>query len=111
MELEECFNRYNDITLTIIETVESDDYERLDELFEQRQSILDNIKNSNCSKEEMKRIYLKYNIDELEKKIEEEMKKRKEEALDKLKKSQERKVAMNGYNNLQARAVFFSKEF
>lgn len=111
MDLEECFIEYNNITLNIMEVVKSDNYEKLDELFGQRQLILDNIYELNCSKDEVKKFYIKYNICELEKMLEEEMKIRKEDALEKLKQSQERKMAMNGYNNLQARAVFLSKEF
>ncbi|EHJ01507.1 hypothetical protein CDLVIII_5016 [Clostridium sp. DL-VIII] len=111
MELEECFVKYKSITLTIMEAIKSENYENLDELFGQRQLILDNIKELNGSKEEMKKIYLQCNIEQLEKSLEEEIKKRKDEILVKIKENQKRKTAMNGYNNLQSRAVFLSKEF
>lgn len=111
MNLEECFVKYNNITLTIMETVKSENYESLNELFKQRQLILDNINKLNCSKEEMKKFYIKYNINQIEKSLEEEMKNRKEELLVKIKESGKRRAAMDGYNNIQAKAVFLSRKF
>ena len=111
LDLEEIFIKYKDITLTIMEIVKLENYEKLDEFFSQRQLILENINSLNCSKEELRKFYIKYNLDDLDKTLEKEMKKRKEELLIKIKENQKRKRAMNGYNNLQAKAVFLSREF
>lgn len=111
MNLEENFKEYSNITLTMIKVVKEEKYEDLEQLFKQRQLILDDINKLNGSKDELKKIYLKYNIDKLDITLEEEMRNRKEELLNKIKQSQKRKIAMNGYNNLQAKAVFLSKEF
>lgn len=110
MGLEESFGEYKNITLNIMERVKEENYEKLDEFFGQRQLILDNINKLNCSKEELKKIYLKYNLDKLDKTLEEEMKNRKEALLIKIKENQKRKMALGGYNNLSARAVFLSRE-
>ena len=110
LEIEEQFVQYRNITLTIIETVKAENYEKLDELFSKRQFILDNINKLTYSKEELNKFYLKYDIYKLDETLEEEMKKRKKELLEKIKENQKRRIVMNGYNNLQARAVFLSKE-
>lgn len=111
MDIEESLKEYKNITLTIMETVKAENYEKLDELFSKRQFVLDNINKLTYSKEELNKFYLKYNIHKLDETLEEEMKKRKEELLEKIKENQKRKMAVNGYNNIQAKAVFLSKEF
>ncbi|WP_419292811.1 hypothetical protein [Clostridium diolis] len=111
VNLEKSLIEYKKITLTISEIIKSDNCEKLDELFKQRQTILDNIKQTKYSEEELKDFYLKYNIYELDKELEKEMKSEKEELLNKIKENQKRRIAMNGYNNLQNKAVFLSKEF
>lgn len=110
MDIEEQFIEYKNITLAIMGDIKSEKYETLEELFSKRQSILDNISSNSYSKEELNLIYKKVNINKLEKTLEEEMKNRKEELLNKIKESQKRRNVMNGYNNLQARAVFLSKK-
>lgn len=112
MNLDENFAKYKDITLTIMQTVKTENYENLDGFFRKRQLILDNISNLNYSKEELKDCCLKYRIYELEQTLEKEIKCEKEELLRKIKENQKRKMAMTGYNNnLQAKAVFLSREF
>jgi hypothetical protein len=109
--LEENFIKYKDITLSIIEMVKQEEYEKLDGIFKQRQLILDNIKIINASKEELKKLYLQYDICRVEQILTLEMQEKKEDLLKKIKGNQKRKIAVNGYNNLQAKAVFLSREF
>ena len=110
LNLEENFIKYKDITLTIIETVKAEEYEKLDEIFQQRQLILDDMNKINYSKEELKKFYLQYEIENLEKVLASEMKVRKDDLLKKIKQNEKRQVGMAGYNNLSAKAVFLSKE-
>jgi len=110
LNLEENFTKYKDITLTIIETVKADEYEKLDEIFQQRQLILDDMNKINYSKEELKEFYLQYEIEKLEKVLISEMKIRKVGLLKKIKQNEKRQVGMAGYNNIPAKAVFLSKE-
>lgn len=111
MNLEENFIKYRDITLTIIDGIKTEEYEQLDEIFKQRQVILDNLNKINYSKEQLKKFYLQYDIDKLDKILESEMKVKRQELLEKIKENKKRQSAMNGYNNLSAKAVFLSKEF
>ena len=110
LNLEEYFIKYKDITLTIIETVKSEEYEKLDEDFQQRQLILDDMNKINYSKEELKKFYLQCEIENLDKVLASEIKVKKEDLLKKIKESKKRQVAMVGYNNVSAKAVFLSKE-
>lgn len=111
LNLEEKIIEYKSITLDIIKAVKTEEYEKLDELFQQRQLILDDINKLNCSKEELKNFYFKYEIDKLDKILASEMKVKKDDLLEKIKENKKRQVAITGYNNLSTRAVFLSKEF
>lgn len=110
LNLEKNFIKYKDITLDIIETVKAEEYEKLDEIFQQRQLILDDMNKIDYSKEELKKFYLQYDIENLEKVLESEMKVRKVELLKKIKQCEKKQVGMAGYNNISAKAVFLSKE-
>ncbi|MGV8982695.1 hypothetical protein [Clostridium sp.] len=110
MNLKENFIKYKNITLAIIETVKVEEYEKLDEIFHQRQLILDDMNKTNYSKEELKEFYLQYGIENLEKVLTSEMKARKVDLLKKIKQNENRQVGMAGYNNISAKAVFLSKE-
>lgn len=111
LNLEENFDEYKAITLVIIEAVKAEEYERLDELFQKRQLILDNIIKLNCLKEELKKKYLQFEIEKLDKILTSEINVRKDDLLEKIKENNKRQGAMKGYNNLSTRAVFLSKEF
>lgn len=108
--LEENFVKYRDITLTIIETVKAEEYEKLDEIFQQRQLILDDMNKINYLKDELKKFYLKYDVENLEKVLASEMKDRKEDLLKKIKENKKKQAGIVGYNNISAKAVFLSKE-
>ncbi|MBU3180660.1 hypothetical protein [Clostridium psychrophilum] len=110
MNLEEEFIEYKDITLTIIETVKAEKYEKLDEIFAQRQLILDDMNKIDCSKEEMKKFYMQCEIENSEKVLAHEMKVRKDDLLKKIKQNGKKQIGMAGYNNISAKAVFLSKE-
>jgi len=110
LNLEENCVKYKEITLSIIETVKANEYNKLDGIFEQRQLILDNINKINYSKEEFKKFYLQYEIDKLDKILDSEMNLKKDELLKEIKENKKRQVGMEGYNNLLAKSVFFSKE-
>ncbi|MBU3190705.1 hypothetical protein K9O30_15225 [Clostridium bowmanii] len=110
MNLEENLIKYKNITLTIIEIVNAEKYEKLGEIFQQRQLILDDINKNNYLKEELKKFYVKYGIENLEQVLASEMKVRKSDLLKKIKQNEKRHVGMAGYNKLSAKAVFLSRE-
>lgn len=102
--------KYKDITLIIIERVKANEYNKLDEIFQQRQLILDDINKINYSKEELRKFYFKYELDKLDKLLNSVMTLKKEGLLKEINEGKKRQVGMNGYNNLFSKAVFFSKE-
>lgn len=110
LNLEKNLINYKDITLTIIDAIKTEEYEKLEEIFQQRQLVLDNINKINYSKEELKKLYLQYEIDKLDKTLASDMEIKKEDLLEKIKQNKKKQVAMTGYNNLSAKAVFLSKE-
>ncbi|MBK5240389.1 MAG: hypothetical protein JJD95_04155 [Clostridium sp.] len=110
MNLEENFIKYKNITLIIIKIVKAEEYEKLEESFAQRQLILNDISKMSYSKEELKKFYLQYEIENLEKVLTSEMKVRKSDLLKKIKQNEQKQVGMAGYNNISAKAVFLSKE-
>lgn len=101
---------YRQFTLNVIEMVKKEEYEKLDEIFQKRQLILDNINERGYQKEQLKMLYVKYDIGRLEKTLELEMKAQKEDLQEKIKENKKRQSAMVGYNNLGAKAVFLSKK-
>ncbi|MGH4050360.1 MAG: hypothetical protein ACREVX_03265 [Clostridium sp.] len=110
MSLEEKFIKYKDITLTIIQTVKVEEYEKMDKIFAQRQIILDDINKENYLKEELGEFYTKYAIEDLEKELDFDMKTRKAQILKKIKVNENKQMGMAGYNNISAKAVFLSKK-
>lgn len=110
LNLEDDFIEYQIITLNIIKSVRVDEYEKLAENFHKRQLILDNINNTDYSKEELKNVYFKYEIESLEKTLESEMKVKRKALLKKMRENKKRQKAMIGYNSISAKAVFLSKE-
>jgi SAM-dependent MidA family methyltransferase len=111
LNLEEKFAKYKDITLNIVDAIKTEKYEKLNEMFEQRQLILNDINKSDYLKEELKKNYSQYDIDKLEEMLVLEIRFKKEDLLGKIKETKKRQVAINGYNNFSAKAVFLSKKF
>ncbi|MBX4269207.1 hypothetical protein [Clostridium estertheticum] len=110
MNLEENFIEYKDITLIIIETVKREDYVRLDEIFNKRQLILDDISKLSSSKKELNKFYILYEIKNLEDKLASEMKCREKDLLEKMKRNNKKQAGLAGYNNISSKAVFLSKK-
>ena len=110
MNLEENLIKYKDITLTIIETVKIEEYEKLDEAFEQRQLILDDINKINYTKVELKKFYLQYEIQDIEKKLTYQMNIKRADLLVKIKENKKRQAGMAGYNKISSKAVYLSKK-
>jgi len=110
LNLEEKFVEYKNITLTIIETVKTEEYEKLDEIFQRRQLILDDISKINYSKEELNKLYLQYELEDLDEELTSEMKGREKDLLEKIENNKKRQAGFAGYNNISPKAVFLSKK-
>lgn len=110
LSLEENIIKYKDITLSIIEIVKSEKYEKLNENFNQRQLILKDMNKSNYTKKELNTYYLRYEIEKLNKILSSEMRVKRLSLLKKIKSNRNKQVGMAGYNNISATAVFLSKK-
>jgi len=110
LNLEDNFIKYKNTTLTIIEIVKIEEYEKLNEIFQKRQLIIDDMNKINYSKEELKKLYLQYGIENLEKDLASRMKVKKDDLLDKMKKNKKRQTGIMGYNKFPSEAVFLSKK-
>jgi len=110
MNLEENIKEYKSITLNILNVVKAEEYEKLDEMFKQRQVILDNTKKWSYTKEELSNLYFLYEIEKLDKILASQIEAKKNALIDKIKENEKRKIAARSYNNLSGRAVFLSKE-
>ncbi|MPQ32560.1 hypothetical protein E4V42_14090 [Clostridium estertheticum] len=110
LNIEEHFINYKNITLIIIQTVKAEEYDKLDEIFLQRQLILDEMNTANYSKEELNKYYINYGIEKLNKLLASEMKVKREYLLKKIKQNKKKQAGMAGYNNISAKAVFLSKK-
>lgn len=102
LSLEENFIKYKVFTLIIIKIVKAEEYEKLEERFQPRQLILDDINRINYSKDELKKFYLQYEIEKLEKILTTEIKVRKSDLLKKINQNEKWQVGMVGYNNISA---------
>lgn len=110
MNIEESIKEYRNITLSILDAVKTEDYEKLEEMLGERQIILDNTKDLSYTKEEYIKVYYQYEIDKLDKVLMSEMEEKKNAIKDKIQENRKRKIATKSYNNLSGRAVFLSKE-
>ena len=110
LNLEENFIIYKNITLTIIETVKTGEYEKLEVAFKKRQLILDDINRINYTKVELNKLYSQYEIQDVEKKLAYQMNVKKMDLLEKIKDNKKRQAGMAGYNKISAKAVYLSKK-
>lgn len=110
MNLEELFQEYKEISLNIMQILDDDLVEQLDNEFEKRNIILEEITRRNEEKEVLKDLYEKYDLI----KIDEEMKVKLEISMNNVRnemiKIKKRKEANKSYNNINARSVYLSKE-
>lgn len=110
MNIEELFEKYKEISLNIIPAIGENDLEKLDNLLLERSEILKEISKSNQTKEDLKKLYEEYDLA----KIDEDMKQKFDFSLNEVKqellKIQKRKQASQGYNSINAKAVYLSKK-
>lgn len=108
--LEDELKKYLNVTKEIIESINSEDYEKLNTLTENRKLIIDNIKSLKFNKQEFKEI-----ADELDlKKYEDDMNmKLKEKQLDlkhKIENIKNKRKVSNSYNRQNISPMIFSKK-
>ncbi|WBW95464.1 hypothetical protein [Oceanirhabdus sp. W0125-5] len=110
MDLEKLIIEYKQISNDIIVLLEKDDFEKLDLLFEKRQVVIDQMILEDNGKNEVKDLYVKYNLVKLDQVMKSKFETKKNEIKSNLIKIRRQKKATAGYNNLNSRAVYLSKE-
>ncbi|NOW89437.1 hypothetical protein BCD91_001460 [Clostridium beijerinckii] len=110
MNLEELFQKYREISLNIIKTLEDDHVEELNSKFEERKNILDGIINLNENKENLRILYEKYDLFKIDGEMELKIKSSMNDVRNEMIKIKKRKEANKSYNNINARSVYLSKK-
>lgn len=110
MNLDNLMKEYKIISLQIKESLDNDNLDSLDILLDEREKIINNKDIINCNSEELKELYEKYGCLELDKLILEEIKLQKNQLRKKIFEVEKRKKVAKGYNNLNTKAVFLTKE-
>ncbi|WP_097025893.1 hypothetical protein [Clostridium peptidivorans] len=110
MDLDNFIKEYQTISLQIKESLDNDNLDSLDMLVEQREKVIKNIDIANFDIEELKEVYEKCGIFKLDKLILEEIKLQKNQLRKKIFEVENGKKVAKGYNNLNTKAVFLTKE-
>lgn len=106
MNLDECLEKYKNITLELIDRTKSG--EKLEKLINERENLIKELGNIGFSKEEFKKKLEALNIIELDKELQKLVNEEKikiKNQIDNLKKA---RILRNGYNNSHETLSFFS---
>ncbi|MHB9922104.1 hypothetical protein [Clostridium botulinum] len=110
MDLDNFIKEYKTISLQIKDSLDKDDLDSLDILLEKREKFINSVDIANFNIEELKDVYEKYGVFELDKLILEEIKLQKNQLRKKILEVQKGKNITKGYNALNTKAVFLTKE-
>lgn len=110
MDLDNLIKEYRTISIEIIESLDNDNLDSLDILLDEREKIINNKDIINYNPEKLKELYEKYGCLELDKLILEEIKLQKNQLRKKILEVEKGKKVTKGYSDLNAKAVFLSKE-
>ena len=100
------WDEYKKLTLNIIRSIEEDKEDI--QLFDNREMIIENLLNSNFSKEELKLSYEDEKIEELDKKLEYVLKNKMQDVKEEIKKVKVSHQANKLYSNINSNKYFFS---
>lgn len=110
MNLEKLFVEYKKISEDIIGLLEKNDFDNINVFFDKRQVILDQISFLGEEENKIKELHSKYNLFEVDQLMKSKFEIKKNEIKNNLSAIKKHKKANVGYNNLNSRAVFLSKE-
>lgn len=103
MDLKNYLEQYRDLTLLLIDKIQNN--EDLSNFVRQRDNIIKKIGDLDFSKEEIRSIYLEFNIEMLEQKLEKAIEKEKVETRRKIEKLKKARVARNSYVKMEDRPI------
>ena len=104
--MKKIWDEYKNITLKIIKSIEEDKEDI--QLFDNRENIIENLLNSNLSKEELKLSYEEENINELDKKLEYTLKNKMNNVKEDIQRVTASHKANKMYSNINNNKYFFS---
>lgn len=109
--LEESLIEFKNVTLNLINALESDDFDEIESLIEKRQNIISALENTNYTEEEFRHIASSINLLTLQKKVLDLMNAKKVELRNEMDKLSEVKIANKSYNSKFAvDSVYFNKK-
>lgn len=100
------WDEYKNITLKIIKSIEEDTEDV--QLFGNREKVIENLLDSNFSREELKLSYKEESIEELNKKLEYVLKNKMQDVKEEIKKVKVSHQANKLYSNINSNKYFFS---
>ncbi|MFU0784412.1 hypothetical protein [Clostridium sp.] len=109
-KIEEMLIDYKYCTIEIIEILKKDEFHRLENIMEKRQCILEELISDSSKKDEIKALYKKLNIENIENEARSVMKKKSIIIKRKLECIAKNKSAANAYGNKIRSAKIFSKK-
>lgn len=109
-KIEDIFVKYRSCTKDIIEAVEKDQFELLKSKLDERKDILDRITSGIYKKAEIKYLYEKFEVLNLEKKAQDVMNKSTVKLRKKISSITRNKHAASAYGNVGNGAAIFSKK-
>ncbi|AVQ37360.1 flagellar protein FliT [Clostridium botulinum] len=105
-KLKEELIKYKNLTLSIIEALEREDYDNPEKLLDKRQNTINEINNLSYTKEEFKNINNELDLILLEKKLQTIMLKKKVELKQKINNALESREATKSYNMKQLNSQY-----
>ncbi|AKN33918.1 hypothetical protein Ccar_25050 [Clostridium carboxidivorans P7] len=109
-ELEKGLREYRECTIELIECLEKEDYDSLEYFFNKRQQILDELSNSNYTKEEFYRVSQELELLVYHKKLNDLMIEKRDKVKQQINRLAKNKNASNMYNRRGYGAKIFSKK-
>lgn len=109
--LKRNLDQFKDLTIRLIDCLEKEDYDSLETLFNDRQTVIDEINKLKYPKESFKSICMELQLMPLQQKLTMLMNQRKVEAKQELEKLSASKIATKNYNTKQkVDPLFFNKK-
>lgn len=109
--LSENLHKFKELTESAIINISSENYAEVEKIMEARKNTIDEINNSDYSKQELRTIYKELGISECEDKLIEVINKNKSEILEAIKRLNQSKRVNNNYMNVyQKKSLIFNKE-
>jgi hypothetical protein len=110
-DIKEYMVQYKETSIKLIEALNNEEYDKLNILLDDRQKLIELLKNYNYTSKEFKDICEELDILYIQRELEEKMKNRMNDAKEELKKIHANKSINKNYNKVQyVDSIFFNKK-